>query len=73
MGTHIQAVLFDKSIYTTTQARAWLKKEGIQPLKRVDNTEKYHRYRIIEPNYKKYNYRIKRSRKGIDFIIAFDK
>ena len=51
MEHNIQAVLFDKNYWNTNQAREYLKKNGKQPIKRVHTTDKYHRYRLIEPNY----------------------
>ena len=51
----IQAVLFDKSYWTTNEARNYLNKNGYIPIKRVHTTDKYHRYRLIEPNYNLYN------------------
>ena len=51
----IQAVLFDKSYWTTNEARNYLNKNGYIPIQRVHTTDKYHRYRLIEPNYNLYN------------------
>lgn len=50
----IQAVLFSKNYYTTSQARKWLKKENLKPIKRVHKTNKYLRYRIKNPS--EFNY-----------------
>lgn len=32
----IQSVLFKKELFTTAQARAYLKKRNLKPIKRVD-------------------------------------
>ncbi len=69
----VQAVLFHKDKYDSKKARAWLKENNFKPVKRVDITDKYRRYRIIQPDYKKYAYRIKKSKKNIDFIIQVKK
>ena len=43
----IQATLFDKLYWSTSQARDYLNKYGYHPIKRVHTTDKYHRYRLI--------------------------
>ena len=45
----IQAVLFDKSTWATTDARKFLKNHKLSPIKRVHITDNYLRYRINEP------------------------
>ena len=65
----IQAVLFDKSYWNTNQARNYLNKNGYIPIKRVHTTDKYHRYRLIEPNYNHYHYLFRRGQNHIDYII----
>jgi len=69
----IQAVLFDKNYWNTNKARAHLKASGHQPIKKVHITDKYYRYRLIEPNYNKYHYIIKRGNNHIDYIIQLKK
>ncbi len=69
----IQAVLFDKNYWNTNDARAQLKASGHQPIKKVHITDKYYRYRLIEPNYNKYHYIIKRGNNHIDYIIQLKK
>lgn len=47
-----------------------MKNNGIDPIKWVHETSKYYRYRLIEPNYNKYEYRIKWNKKDkVDYII----
>lgn len=45
----VHSVIFDNTIYDTTHARAWLKKHKYYPIKRVDVTANYLRYRIRDP------------------------
>ena len=70
--SEIQAVLFKTPKgWTTTKARAWLKKEKMTPIKRVDKSGMLLRYRIKEPDYKYY---ITKSQKnGINFVIGSNK
>ena len=42
-----------------TIVEKWLYNHGYIPLKRVHETNTFFRYRIIQPNYNKYVYRIK--------------
>ena len=69
----LQAVLFLKSKWDTQEARKYLKKNGLTPIKRVHTTDTYYRYRIENPNYDKYNYIIKRGSNNIDYIIGIEK
>lgn len=48
-NTRIQAILFEKDKFTSTQARKFLKKHDYKPIKRVHKTENYLRYRIRRP------------------------
>ena len=73
MTGNIQAVLFDKNYWNTNDARAHLKASGHQPIKKVHITDKYYRYHLIEPNYNKYHYIIKRGNNHIDYIIQLPK
>jgi hypothetical protein len=70
--SEIQAVLFKTPKgWTTTKARAWLKKEKMTPIKRVDKSGILLRYRLREPDYKYY---ITKSQKnGINFVIGSNK
>jgi hypothetical protein len=69
MRDNIQAILFNKDYWTTTQARAYLKANGKKPIKTVHTTDNYHRYRLIEPNYHKYHYLFRKGQNHIDYII----
>ena len=66
-----QSVIFDKEIWDTTRARRWLNKNKLYPLKRVHETTRYYRYRIRNPDYEKYEYRIKVLSNGIKAVIGF--
>ena len=69
----IQAVSFDKLYWNTSQAREYLNKNVYNPIKRVHTTDKYHRNRLIEPDYNKYHYIMKRGNNHIDYIIQIKK
>ena len=63
MTENIQAVLFNRDYWTTTQAREYLKANGDH------TTDKYHCYRLTEPYYNKYHYLFRRGKNNIDYII----
>ena len=67
----LQAVLFSKDIYDTNRARRWLRRHKIEPIKRVHETTRFLRYRINEPDYEKYDYRIKYITDGIKYILGY--
>ena len=48
-STAIQSIMFEKNKYNTEKARKWLKKYNYKPIKRVDKTKNFLRYRIREP------------------------
>jgi hypothetical protein len=49
MNSTVQAILFPRSRFTTSSARAWAEKNGYSPLK-YHVTRRYVRARIIEPS-----------------------
>ena len=67
--TTFQAIMFDKKIYTTEQARKFLTKHKFNPIKRVRITKNYHRYRSKEPDETKYIYRIKHLQPGVMAVV----
>jgi hypothetical protein len=68
--SEVQAVLFDNKAWSTQQARAWLKKEGFVPIKRVDRTESLLRYRLRPP--RRYTrFRVKAVKPGVSFVLGF--
>ena len=71
--SEIQAVLFDKSHWSTSKARKWLKKKKMKPIKRVDKTKNLLRYRLQDPR-KFIRFRIKKIPKfNLDFVFGFKK
>lgn len=70
MSSEVQAVIFDRHMWTTDQARDWLKKNDFVRLKRVDQTKNHYRYRITDP--KKYaRFTMKKTSVGISFVIGW--
>ncbi len=45
----LQSVIFNKKKFTSTSARAFLKRKKLKPIKRVDVTKNFLRYRIRPP------------------------
>ena len=68
----VQSVRFDTAFYDTDQARAWLKSHEYRPIKRVDKTEHWLRYRILKV-VKGAKYRITRIGDGIQMVIKIEK
>lgn len=73
MSSKIQAVLFDNKKFNTTSARKKLKEMKLKPIKRVHKTENFLRYRIVEPNDKRFKYRIKKNKSGVNFVFMIKK
>jgi len=69
----IQAVLFDKNYWDKESSKDYLKIYNFHPIKRVHITNKYYRYRLLQPDYDKNNYFIKRGVNHIDYIIEIEK
>ena len=70
-----QAVLFNINEWDTNDCRKWLYNHGYTPLKCVHKTNTFLGYRIIQPNYNKYVYRIKTIQKYplIKIILQYNK
>ena len=69
--SEIQSILFHTSIYNAVLARKWMKVHSFYPIKRVDKTNTYLRYRITDPS--KYSkFRTKQIVNGINVIIGID-
>ena len=47
--TRIQAIIFEKDKFNAEKSMKWLKKHKYVPIKRVDKTLNYLRYRLVEP------------------------
>ena len=48
-STEIQAIIFEKENFSADDARKWLQKHNYNPIKRVDKTKNFLRYRLTEP------------------------
>ena len=48
-SSQIHSVVFDDKVWTSTNARLWLKQHNLKAIKRVDKTENTLRYRIKDP------------------------
>ena len=72
---NVQAVLFGINDWNTDDCKKWLNNHDYIPLKRVPKTNTFFRYRNIQPNYKKYIYRIKTIQKYplIKIILQYNK
>lgn len=63
----IQSILFDNSLFTVANARAWLRRHNFRSAK-VHTTKRYHRFRQGEP---KGRLRTISLDKGIKAIVSF--
>ena len=68
MKYELQSARFHKTKFTTQQARAYLKRKNIKPIKHVDITPYYYRYRITEPIYDRYI--TKKISDGIEYVYG---
>lgn len=69
MSSDIQAVLFDKSLWSDEMARGWLKRHKLKPIKKVHITDNYLRYRIRSPIiYSKFS--ITKESGGVRFVLG---
>ena len=68
--SQIQAILFDKSAFSTEDCRRWLRAHDYSPVKRVDVTPNWYRYRLAEPT-TRYVYRTKQISDHISLIIGY--
>lgn len=71
----VQAVIFNKNKWTSEKARKWLDKHDFKPIKHVDKTLNYLRYRITDPKmYKSFStisLTKNRRDKGIKLVIGY--
>ena len=67
----IQAFLFSRDEYTKRDVHNFLRRNNIIPIKPIHTTQKYYRCRMIQPNYKKYQYKFGHISKGLDVIYQF--
>lgn len=68
----IQSVLFDRNLFTFTDAKHWLTRHGYVINTAPSNliTKNYFRFRQIEPK-KNYKYKNKKIANGIYFVMAY--
>lgn len=65
----IHSIIFDNKLFSTTEARKWLTEHDYQPIKRVDKTINYLRYRIRDPKLFK-SFVTKEVTPGIKFVFG---
>lgn len=71
---NIQAIIFEKKYYTAEKARKWLKDHNYQPIKHVDKTTNFLRYRIQPPKRNViYKFFDLSNNEGVKFILMFPK
>ena len=68
--TVTQSIIFSKEFYDTARARRWLKRHHYEPIKRVHETTRFLRYRIEEPDQKRYEYKIKPFTDGVRAVLG---
>lgn len=68
----VQSIIFKKNLYTLTAAINIAIQHGYKvynfPMR---ETKHYYRFRLVNPNYKKYHYVTKNVADGIDLIIGY--
>ena len=69
--TVTQSIMFHRDMYTPQLARRWLFRHKYHPVKRVDITTNWLRYRIRAVDYDLYEYRIKHISDGIKIIFGY--
>jgi len=68
-SSDVQSVIFDKKLFTSEEAKKWLKKHGFKSGK-IDKTEDKLRFRQKNPSQFK-RFRTKPADKGVKLIIGF--
>jgi len=71
MSSHIQAILLSNEYFTEKTADSWIKRHKYKPIKKVHISPTAYRYRLREPDEKKYEYRTKRIKPYVKFIIGY--
>lgn len=66
----VQAVIFDKTKWNTEQARQFLQRHEMKPIKRVHITKNYYRYRLVEPNSDR-PHKLKEITDGVKLVLEF--
>ena len=57
---NIQSVLFDKNIYSYSEAVKWLMFECLLPYKNFTITSQFFRFKLKNPDETKYNYKMEK-------------
>lgn len=74
--SNVQAIIFDKSKWTSNKALKWLINNNYYPIKNVHITKNYLRYRLIHPNEDQYKYRLftlPNTNKTIKMVLEYPK
>lgn len=66
----LQSIIFNKSKYSMKDALKLLQKYNMKPIKPVDISDNYYRYRFSEPDHQKMKYKTI-SQNGIQFIFKY--
>lgn len=70
MSSTIHSVMFERSYWTAPEARRELKKMGLTPIKHVDITKNFYRYRIVDPReFERFS--IKNTSKHMKLVIGY--
>ena len=69
----VQSILFDKNIYSYGEAIRWMIFEGYLRYKAFGITSQYLRFKFIEPDEAKYDYRMEKITTGINYIWQYPK
>jgi len=69
VNTEIHSVLFNNTVWNSSEARKWLKEHNMVPIKRVHVTKNYLRYRIQDPEKFK-SFVTKTTDQGITFVFG---
>ena len=69
----VQSILFDKNIYSYGDCIRWMVFEGYLRYKHFTITSQYLRFKFIEPDEKKYDYKMEKITTGIFYIYQYPK
>lgn len=65
----VHSIIFDNKLFSPTTARKWLTEHDYKPIKHVDKTSNYLRYRIRDPKLFK-SFVTKEVTHGIKFVFG---
>jgi hypothetical protein len=69
----VQSILFDKNIYSYSDAVKYLLLEGYLRYKNFTITTQFLRFKFKEPDETKYNYKMEKQSVGIYYIYQYPK